>query len=218
MKKALSLVLALVLVVFGSSAAFAEQIDISADNLGRGAGLADYGMTVSRNDDGTVTGIDTESISYYLPEAVLAGETVTVHAKGTSDGDFRMWLINTNEVTNSEIFKMSEHNDYVSGDFDVTFTLTALDESTEFFLKGYQYGENLKNVTLTYLDVTKGGEPAVENATDEEVVEKTEVVEVVEEAAPKTGETSTVVLLVGLMSLSLVVAVVLKKKELFANN
>ena len=210
MKKALSLVLALVLVVFGSSVAFAEEIDISGDNLGRGAGLVDYGLTVKRNDDGTVTAIDTESISWYLPEAVAAGETVTVHVKGTADDDFRMWLINVNEVTNSEQYKMSEHG-FTSGEFDVTFTLTATDEATEFFVKGYQYGTNLNNVTITYLDVTKGGEaPVVEDVAED-------VAEAPAEAAPKTGETSNVVLLVGLMVLSLVVAVVLKKKE-FANN
>ena len=213
MKKALSLVLALVLVVFGSSVAFAEEIDISGDNLGRGAGLVDYGLTVKRNDDGTVTAIDTESISWYLPEPVAAGETVTVHVKGTSDGDFRMWLINMNEGTNSDIYKMSEHG-FTSGEFDQTFTLTATDEATEFFVKGYVYGENLKNVNITYLDVTKGGE-----APAEEVVEDVaDDVAAPAEAAPKTGETSTVVLLVGLMALSLVVTVVLKKKELFANN
>ena len=118
-----------------------------------------------------------------------------------------------NEVTNSDIYKMSEHG-FTSGEFDQTFTLTATDEATEFFVKGYVYGENLKNVNITYLDVTKGGE-----APAEEVVEDVaDDVAAPAEAAPKTGETSTVVLLVGLMALSLVVTVVLKKKELFANN
>lgn len=199
MKKVLVIVLALSLIVFGSSmTAFAEEISIAADNLGRGAGDS----TVVENADGSITSA-TANISFYLPEPVLAGEAVTVHITGSSDGDFRVWLIDVNETTNSDIYQMSQ-NDFTSGDFDKTFTLTATAEATEIFFKAPSWDAKINNLTLTLLDIESG--------TAEEAVE-VEVEEAVVTEAPKTGVVSTALFL-GLGAAVLGTGtVVLKKKE-----
>lgn len=201
MKKVLVLVLALSLVILGSSAAFAEEISISADNLGRGAG----DPTVVENADGSITSA-TSNISFYLPAPVNAGESVTVHITGSSDGDFRVWLIDVNETTNSDIYQMSQ-NDFTSGEFDKTFTLTASAEATEIFFKAPSWDGKINNLNLTLVDVEYGA--AAEEA--EEVEEVEEVAEVT--STPKTGVVSTALFL-GLGAAVLGSgAVVLKKKE-----
>lgn len=207
MKKVLSLILSLALVLsFGLTALAATEVDVSAGNLGRGASLVPYGQTIKENDDGTVTAISTEIISYYLPEdaPVLEGETITVNVKGSSDGDFRMWLIDVNETTNSDIYQMSEHG-FTGGDFDETFTITATGDSTEFAFKAFAWGESLDNLVVKSLTITEGGETAA--PADDVVVEDAV------DASPQTGETSYAILFLVLMVISLAGVVVLRKKS-----
>lgn len=214
MKKIITLVLALSLIVFGSSmAASAAEINISTDNLGRGAGVA----TVVSNDDGSITS-ESSNISFYLPATVKAGETVTVSVKGSSDGNFRVWLIDTQEVTNSDVYVMADHG-FTSGDFDQTFELTAVGDGTEIFFKGPSWDVTINNLTITELTVTGGSldaaveEDVVEVEDGEDVVEE-EVVEedVVVEEAPKTGASSNAVVYIALMGLAAVGYVATKKK------
>ncbi len=213
MKKALALILVLCITVFGTSlTAFAADVSIAPENLGRGAGVA----TVTANADGSITSA-TSNISFYLPEAVQAGETVTVHVTGSSDGDFRVWLIDVNEVTNSDIYQMSQ-NDFTSGEFDRTFDLTATAEATEIFFKAPSWDAAINNLTIASLSV--GGEDAAdvaEEADVEEVAEEPAAVEVKEAAkpaaaAPKTGETSNAVVYIALAAIAAVGFVATKKK------
>jgi len=207
MKKVLVIVLTLSLIVFGSSmTAFAEKISIAADNLNRGAGDS----TVVENDDGSIA-TATSNISFYLPTPVQAGETVTVHITGSSDGDFRVWLIDVQEVTNSDIYQMSL-NDFTSGDFDKTFTLTATAEATEIFFKAPAWDAPLNNLKLTSVDV-EYPEGATDVAEEEEVLEEEEVVEATETAAaPKTGVTSYAVVYMALIAIMAAGYVVTRKK------
>ena len=205
MKKALVFVLTLSLIVFGSSmTAFAEEVSIVADNLGRGAGNS----TVVANDDGSIT-TATSNISFYLPEAVQADETVTVHITGSSDGDFRVWLIDEQEVTNSDIYQISQ-DDFTSGDFDKTFTLTATAEATEIFFKAPAWDAPLNNLTLSSVDVELADAADVEE--DVEVVEE-DVEEADDEVveAPKTGVASYALVYMALMALMAVGYAVTKK-------
>ncbi|MBH1939925.1 LPXTG cell wall anchor domain-containing protein [Mobilitalea sibirica] len=209
MKKVLSLALALSIVVFGSSlAASAAEISLATDNLGRGAGDS----TVVANDDGSIT-TATSNISFYLPEAVKAGETVTVTMKGSSDGDFRVWLIDVNEVTNSNIYQMSQ-NDFTSGDFDKTFDLTATAEATEIFFKAPSWDAKINNLTISELTVTskEGEEVVADDEAEEADAVEADVVEAEATELPKTGETSNAVLYMALMGLAAVGIVVSKKK------
>lgn len=214
MKKALSLILSLALVLsLGLTALAATEVDVSAGNLGRGASLVPYGQTIKENDDGTVTAISTEIISYYLPEgeAIAPGATVTAHVTGTSDGDFRMWPIDVNETTNianDDIFKASDHG-FTGGDFDFTFTFTTLadnDPSTEFAFKAFEYGAELDNLVVKSLTLTEGGETAA--PADDAAVEDTV------DASPQTGETSYAILFLVLMVISMTGVVVLRKNPL----
>jgi len=228
MKKVLSLVLALVMVVFGSSltafAATETQVSLAGDNLGRGAALLD--LTVKSNADGSITS-KTSNISFYLPETVKAGEAVTVHVKGSSDGDFRMWLINLNEVTNSDIYQMSQ-NGFTSGAFDKTFTLTATGDSTEFFFKAPTFDGKINNLNVTYLSVTKAAaaDTAAPAATDKKAdtaaTDKKAAPAATDKAAadttaktdavPKTGDTTNAIAYIGLMAVAAVGFTLTRKK------
>lgn len=212
MKKIFALVLVLSLIVFGSSMAFAAEVSLAEENLGRGAGDS----TVVVNADGSVT-TKTSNISFYLADPVQAGETVTVHIKGSSDGDFRVWLIDVQEVTNSDIYQISTEG-FTSGEFDKTFNLTATAEATEIFFKAPSWDATLNNLTITELSITPAGEAA--DAADEadEVVSAADTAEKAEDKAsttssPKTGVVSTALFL-GLGSVVFGAGtVVLKKKE-----
>ncbi len=215
MKKIFALVLVLSLIVFGSSMAFAAEVSLAEENLGRGAGDS----TVVVNADGSVT-TKTSNISFYLADPVQAGETVTVHIKGSSDGDFRVWLIDVQEVTNSDIYQISTEG-FTSGEFDKTFNLTATAEATEIFFKAPSWDATLNNLTITELSITPAGEAANEaDAADEadEVVSTADTAEKAEDKAsttssPKTGVVSTALFL-GLGSVVFGAGtVVLKKKE-----
>lgn len=203
MKKVITLVLALSLIVFGSSiAASAATIDISTENLGRGAGVD----TVVANDDGSIS-TASSNISFYLPATVKAGETVTVQVKGNSDGNFRVWLIDAQETTNSNVYVMAD-NGFTSGDFDQTIELTATADSTELFFKGPSWDTPINNLTITELTVTGGS--LGDDAAEEDVVEVADDVAV--EVAPKTGVSSNAVVYIVLMGLAAVGFVVTKKK------
>lgn len=204
MKKIFTLVLVLSLIVFGSSmAASAANISIAADNLGRGSGDS----TVVENDDGSIT-TQTANISFYLSDPIKANETVTVHVKGSSDGDFRVWLIDEQEVTNSDIYQISL-DDFTSGDFDKTFNLTATAEATEIFFKAPTWDTTLNNLTITELSIT-----AADGATDDidEAVVETADEEVTKTEAPKTGVSSYAMLYMVLMAITAMGYSLLKKK------
>ncbi len=221
MKKVVTLVLALSLIVFGSAmAASAAEIALKTDGLGRGAG----DPTVVENADGSLTSASS-NISFILPETVKAGETITVHIAGSSADNFRVWLIDTNETTNSNLYVMAD-NGFTSGEFHETFDLTATADSTELFFKGASWNTPINNLTLTEVSITGGAfgddadfhDDAEEEAVAEEevaeeeaaAVEEAEVAEVT--VAPKTGETSYAVVYIALMGLAAVGFAVSKKK------
>lgn len=215
MKKVLTLVLTLFLVFGSSMVALAAEVSIASENLGRGAGDA----TVVANADGSVTSA-ASNISFYLPSAVKAGEKVTVNIKGSSDGDFRLWLIDATEVTNSDIYQMSV-NGFTSGDFDKTFELTAIGEATEIFFKAPSWDAKISNLTITKLTVTAAGEEVVEEgevaveedtAVEEAVVEDDAAAEVVTTETPDTGVASNAVVYMALMGIAAVGFVASKKK------
>lgn len=202
MKKILTVVLALCLITLSSMTAFAAETPVSleTDNLGRGSGLVD--LTVLKNADGSVTS-KSSNISFYLAEPVNAGETVTVHVTGNSVGDFRFWLIDVNETTNSEIYHMSAEG-FTTGDFDVTTTFTATAEATELFFKAPTFDGKIDNLTVSSITIDKDGAAA----PAEEVVEATDTTT----SVPKTGETSYAFIYIALAAMAVVGFVATKKK------
>lgn len=204
MKKVLTLVLTLAMVIMSSMTAFAASpISLTAENMGRGGTLATI------NADGSVTSAKS-NVSFYLPTPVKSGETVTVTVKGSCDSDFRVWLIDVNETTNSDQYVMSA-NGFTKGDFDVTFDLTATAEGTEIFFKGPTFDTPITNLTITSLDVQPKGAAA---ATTTVAADTTDAATT---AAPKTGETSNNVLWFSLAAVAMAGYVIVTKKSAAKN-
>ena len=162
----LALTLALAMTVF-VSAADEIEIPLDADHVGpSSAGGAEL-LTIA---DGTLTADDIALFSLYLPENVALGDTVVVHIKGNSDGDFRVWLLADGEtgekgveITFSNQWKGSDNGYNAPGEFEKYIELTAEDydgqnmtEANRLALKGPSFGTNLSNTTLTYVGIIYG--------------------------------------------------------------
>ncbi len=168
MKKLLSVLLAVALVLSMSINVFAVEetsIAITVENYGAYTGTASDALVWG---DNTVTAPDNAIISFKLPEAVVEGETVVVHLKGTSEGDFRVWLLGAEEKTCSNQYKMSD-NGFTTGAFEVyiEFTFTDWDgyghtTAEELAIKGPSYGTNLTNTTIEYIGIYKAAMADVE--------------------------------------------------------
>ncbi len=80
---------------------------------------------VSYNDDGSAFVENGTIVAWSIPQ-VNMGKTVTVTVKGSSVGNFRMWLLAPGQATASNIVSASDLG-FTSGKFELTFTLTAED-------------------------------------------------------------------------------------------
>lgn len=213
MKKVVSLLLALCLVFACCNtqvkAADETVISLTKDNCGRGKMLIDF------NDDGSVFS-KLNNVSFLLPEAYPSGETYTIHITGASDGDFRVWFINTDEVTNSDIWQASL-NGFTSGDFDYTFTLTTTAEANEIFFKAPTWDSTINNLTIKSITITKGAVAEAAAPAEEVAEETTEAApaETTTDATPKTGDSMNVVAVVAVMGLAAVAFVASKKRKAF---
>ncbi len=162
MKKLLSVLLAVALVLSMSITAFAaEEIEIplTVENYGANTGVTSDMLTWG---DNTLLAPDIAIFSLLLPQPVNEGETVVVHIKGTSEGDFRVWLLGAAEATCSNQYKMSD-NGFTSGEFEKYIELTFTDHdarglatAAEVAIKGPSYGTNLTNTQLNYVGVYYG--------------------------------------------------------------
>ena len=184
MKKILAIVMAVAMVMALSVTAFAAETEIAltTDNLGyyNDATEVDGGL----NSSG-------EQFVVNLPEVVEKGETITIHIKGTSDGDFRVWLVN-GANTDSDLW-LSTDNGFAGGEFDYTIELTMNDHdgngdtsSDGINFKGIAYGTNLDNFTLTYLAIVTDGEEVVADTDD-----AADEAEASDESADTTDSTDT---------------------------
>jgi len=214
MKKLVAMLLSLTLLLFSTAIASAEELtplSLNKDDLVRGKTA--YKLMVYNLEDGTLVA-DGQNISFPLPTPVAPGESITVNFKGTSDGDFRVWLINSEEKTMSDIYQMSA-NGFTSGEFDVTVTLTNLEKEakgdvTEFFFKAPSWDGKIDNLNLTYVAVSK---PFVAEAAAEEApAEAAEPAAAT--SAPKTGVQSNALAYIALMGIACLGFVATKKKVL----
>ncbi len=194
MKKILAVVIAVMMVMALSVSAYAVTVDLTQDNIAGNDG--DY--TVG---DNSITSSGT-SFSVKLPENVPDGETVTVHIKGSFNGDFRVWLACGGATFSSEpLWKASEQG-VTPGEFDVTFDLTAFPkdgtgtEADCIMFKAPSYDSKLDNFTLTYLSINgdeapaAAEEPAAEEPAAEAPAEDAPAAEAAPAetaAAPSTG-------------------------------
>lgn len=189
MKRFLAIILAITLAFSMTVFVHAEdevEIPLDADHL---TGSPDYFAPADALTfgDGTVTADQVEIIAFALPRNVVVGQTVTVHIKGTSVGDFRVWLIGADVTANkgdhatfSNMWKASE-NGFTTGEFDFEVVLTAVDaepiggtEANKVCFKAPASHGILDNLIVTYLSIT------YPSAEDIEAAEKAAV----EEAQP----------------------------------
>jgi hypothetical protein len=223
MKKIVAVVLALSMFLFGSSltAFAAEEVSISLKKEDMLRGAMAFKTMVYNKDDGSIVS-DGSNISFPLPNTVTSGGTVTVTIKGSCDSDFRVWLIDANEVTVSNQYKMSE-NGFTSGAFEKTIVLThdgVGPDATELFFKAPTFDGKIQNLNLTYIGVTEGDASAATDAaatedaaaTDTAAAETTDAAATDTAAAPKAGVTSNVAAYLALMAIATVGFVATKKK------
>lgn len=90
-----------------------------------------------------------------LPKELNDGDAIKVHLKGQNNGTsgFRSWTVDDVQTTNSDIYMDATFENLASGDFDLTYTLTAFAPSTYLFIKGPQWGTMLEKLTFTYVSV-----------------------------------------------------------------
>lgn len=98
MKKLFSVAVAVLLALCMSICVFAAdeiEIPLDAEHVGASSSGGPDALTI---ENGTLTANDIALFSLVLPENVPLGDTVVVHLKGTSDGDFRVWLLGAGET------------------------------------------------------------------------------------------------------------------------
>lgn len=175
MKKLLTILLAVVLVLSLSISAYAAdevEIPLDADHVGEGCATVEE-LTIA---DGSITGNEIGIFALNLPDIVPIDQTVVVHIIGSSDGDFRAWLLATeaggdkaNQATFSNQWKASENGFVAPGEFEKFIELTAEDFDTQgatsanrVAFKAPSWDSTLQNLKLTYVGVIYGGMADVE--------------------------------------------------------
>lgn len=167
MKKIFAIILAAIMMLSLSVIAHAAdeiEIPLDADHVGP------VGAEIVTLSNGSVTADEIALFDLYLPENVALGDTVVVHIKGSSDSDFRVWLLGDGETdekgvesTFSNQWKGSENGFNAPGEFEKYIQLTAEDfdnqsltSANRVAFKGASYGVNLSNTTLTYVGIIYG--------------------------------------------------------------
>ncbi len=109
---------------------------------------------VKYNSDGSAYIANTSIVGWKLPQLVELGEKVEVTVKGSSVGDFRMWLLGSGQATASNQIKASELG-FNGGDFTYKFELEMQDFDARgnefadgFCFKGPSWNSNLNQLTI----------------------------------------------------------------------
>lgn len=114
-------------------------------------------------DDGlTINGATL--VAFKLPSGVGMGNTIVVHIKGTSDNNFRLWLLDEVEVTASRQIDMNEYFRFNSGEYDYLIELTteyvdaeiANDTALQLAFKALTWDTTLDGLTINELGVYYG--------------------------------------------------------------
>ena len=145
------------------------EIPVTAENFGRGQISNELFESdneciawVEGGNGCTITGATL--VSFKLPEGVAMGDSICVHIKGESLGNFRSWLIDDNEVTASEQHNMETDYGFISGEFDeiIEYTVQYVDNditddtATQFAFKAASWNTTLDGLTVTELGYFKG--------------------------------------------------------------
>lgn len=179
MKKLFAIILAVAMMLTFSIIAYAAdetEIPLDADHVGESSTGGAETVTIGNN---SITADNIALFDLILPEKVALGDTVVVHIKGSSDGDFRVWLLADGktdekgvEITFSNQWKGSDNGFSAPGEFEKYIELTAEDYDNQNMsiadrvaFKGPSFGTNLSNITLTYVGIINGTVADVEAGT-----------------------------------------------------
>ncbi len=157
------------------------KVPITAKNWATNSSIAE--VNVKYNSDGSAYIANTSIVGWAIPE-VKMGENVRVTVKGSSVGEFRMWLVASGQATASNIMTSSELG-FFGGDFEFTFILTAEDHDGKgitaangFCFKGPTWNTNLDQLTVKSVELTYLGngpiEPEEEDDEPKDTSEKTQ--------------------------------------------
>ncbi len=112
---------------------------------------------------GGVTVDKASLISFKLPESLPIGTTVVAKIKGTSEGNFRTWLLNSGESTMSNQVNAQNDLGFTGGDYELLMEFTVVDfdstgstASHRIGFKAPSWDTYLTNFTLTELGIFKG--------------------------------------------------------------
>lgn len=162
MKKLLTVALALVMALCLTVTAFAaEEIEIALVPESFGANTSQASDVVVWGEN-SLTAETLNQFSLTLPTTCYDGDTVVLHIKGSSESDFRIWLLAANSVTASNQWKASENGYAGTGDFEFFVELTCQYHDADFEsaedvnFKAPSWDAQLTNFTLTYVGVMYG--------------------------------------------------------------
>ncbi len=175
-------------------------IPITAENFGRGQ----VANELIQSDNAALTWAEGNGVnivgatlvSFKLPEGVTMGNTICVHIKGESVGNFRTWLIDDAEVTSSEQHNMEVDYKFFGGEFDeiIEYTVQYVDNTitddtaTQFAFKASSWNTTLDGLTVTEVGVFKGTLEEYKAATADAVPADGEDTPAEGEEAPAEGE------------------------------
>ena len=162
MKKLLTIAFALVMALSMTVTAFAaEEIEIALVPESFGANTMQASDVVVWGEN-SVTANALGQFSLTLPTTCYDGDTVVLHVKGTSESDFRMWLLAGNAVTASNQWKATDNGYAGTGDFEFYVELTCqyhdadFESAEDINFKAPSWDAQLTNFTLTYVGIMYG--------------------------------------------------------------
>lgn len=174
MKKLLSISLSVLLVLTMAISVFAEEIQIplTEEYFGANSGAAVESVIW---DNGTASVNELNQFSLVLPTTCVQGDTVTLHIKGSSDSQFRVWLLASNAKTASNQWKSVDNGFSGEGEFEYFIELTCqyidadFETAEDVNFKAASYNTQLINFKLDYVGVTYGSMADIEAAALAEV-------------------------------------------------
>jgi lysophospholipase L1-like esterase len=125
------------------------------------ADLSDVSEDIYDSNTKTIICEDLALFTLPLDEPVGEGDKVLVHIVGSVKADtvgFRCYLVNGGvDVACSDIYAAHEDENWVAGDFDLTFTLEAFQDADMIQFKGPQHGTNIDWLQLKLVEYGGNG-------------------------------------------------------------
>ncbi len=223
MKKILSLIVAVILVMSLAVTAFAQSIpvELNSDTVAGEGAVVENGVLTFSGNLCWVT----------LPAEVPLGETVTITIKGHSGSDFRAWLLSNDQHTFSVVdsatnalWKASEVEGWfeATGDFEYTITCVCVDRDVKgvhpaayyIAFKAPSYDSSVTDLVIESLTVNYPWEVTIdEPEVEEPATEETPAEDTPAEETPAEDTPAETGLALAVLPAAIALAVVAFKKR-----